>query len=115
MALYTGSKYYLDNGRLDLSGLDKEAHMISKEEPVMEITDRELIDLQENNTAGTLEEMALMFETQEPLVNTPKVPRNPSVEIDDEFTKAFNEQRLQEEIQEFGIKRREGIDNHTIT
>lgn len=105
MAPYTGSKFYLNNGRLDLSGLDKENHVASKEEPVMEITDRELVDLQENNTASTLEEMALMFETQETLVKAPKVPRSSSVKIEDEFTKAFNEQRLQEEIQEFGVKK----------
>ena len=105
MAPRTGSRFYLKNGRLDLSALNEDVERIKQEDQVMQITDQvmqitdqELMDLQEGNTATALQEMALMFETEE-------VPKDPPVKIGDEFTKAFNEERLQEEMQEFGIKR----------
>ena len=109
MAPRIEKKFYLNNGRLDLSSLSEYIQMPKQENSMMEITDRELLDLQEGGTLTTLEEMALMFETEE-VVADQEVPSAPPVQIEDEFTKAFNEKRLQEEMQEFGIKRLKGID-----
>ena len=101
MAPRTGSKFYLNNGRLDLSTLNEDVEMIKQEKQVMQITDQELMDLQESNPATALQEMALMFEVDEVLEEDLEVPNDLPVKMEDEFTKAFNEERLEEEMQEF--------------
>ena len=112
MAPGAGSKFYLSNGRLDLSILNEDVKMIPQEDRVMEITDQELMDLQESNPATALQEMALMFEVEEALEEDQieeqeglKDLKDLPVQIEDEFIKVFNDERLQEEMQEFGIKR----------
>jgi len=94
-------KFYLNNGRLDLSSLSEniDKNRIQEAEPQLEkvkpqIEDRELAELQSNNIAVTLEEMALMFEEE------PKVDKE---DLEEECTKAFSPERLREEMKEFGI------------
>lgn len=79
---------YLKEGKLDLSILNEEMIKPLIKEQAPEgynsiLDDLESMDLNNMDIATTLEEMALMFEE------------------DDEYNKAFNQQRLEEEKKEF--------------
>ena len=90
-------EFYLKNGRLDLSSLDKKVCKNEIEQVKPQIDDGELLELQSNNITTTLEEMALMFEEDSKDVKKVKeVPNN-------EWVRAFSPKRLKEEMQEFGI------------
>ena len=86
--------FYLKNGRLDLSSLNEDISKNKTEEAKPHIEDRELVELQSNNIAATLEEMALMFE---------EGPQKEEDVLENECTKAFSSERLKEEMKEFGI------------
>ena len=76
--------YYLKDGKLDLSLLNE----AMPQEPVQEystiLEDIESMQMSDKDISATLEEMALIFEKE------------------DEFKKAFNKERLEEEMKEFG-------------
>ncbi len=81
---------YLKDGKLDLSILDEEMlKPLTKEGDIEEyntiLEDLESMDLKNIDISATLEEMAMIFE-------------------EDEYNKAFNKQRLEEEMKEFHKK-----------
>ena len=77
--------YYLKDGKLDLSLLNEEIHQASdKETDIMD--EIESIKVNDMDISESLEEVALMFEEEE------------------NFKKAFNEARLEDEMKEFQKK-----------
>ena len=94
------NKFYLNNGRLDLSSLNEDISKNKIDQAKPQIEDRELVELQSNNITATLEEMALMFE-EEP--KEPKEAKEIKDDLEDECTKAFSSERIKQEMKEFGI------------
>ena len=87
-------KFYLNNGKLDLSSLGEDTSSNEKEKPKPQIEDYELVEIQSNNITATLEEMALMFEEDT------KEDKNG---LEAECQNAFSSDRLKREMKEFGI------------